>query len=279
MNYTRLILCGGVLLVFFASCTKEDGKIRPYPPTDSTGVTHKGADSTEPVGSYQPDSAGTVWTYKVAWVYDFEVSPLQEFFPSYAPLFKGKDLDTTFVYHIQALNDSVAIGGRQYHRFSSDYLQGLYSPMVAISKGVYNAVCQIWEVNTGSGTVFLGYTPSLDTLTLLKEDTTSTTWVQTTIVQDGFGDSDTTVYHYTILGTGLTRMVNQVKYGNVIEVETTSMPNAYQPYASLFSTSSYPLYTTIDCYYAMNIGLIEEDLSEALTGISLTVELMSVNIK
>lgn len=279
MNYSRLILCGGVLLVFFTSCTKEDGKIRPYPPTDSTGVTSKGGGATESGGSYQPDSAGTIWTYKVAWVYDFEVSPLQEFFPTYAHLFKGVDLDTTFIYHVQALNDSVVIGGRVYHQFSSDYHQGLYSPIVAVSNGAYFAVYNIWEVNTGSGTNFMGYRPNVDTLNLLKEDSSGTTWGQTTVVQDGFGDSDTTVYHYTILGTGLTRTVNQVNYSNVIEVETTSMPNAYQPYASLFSTTSYPLYATIDCYYAKNVGLIEEDLSEALNGISVTVELMSVNNK
>jgi len=65
----------------------------------------------------------------------------------------------------------------------------------------------------------------------------------------------------------------------VIQVESTSLPSAFSSYAALFAAQGINLNTTTEYYYAKNVGLIEEDLSEPFMGISLTAVLVSASIK
>ncbi len=287
--------CIAVLAMFvFASCTKVGGYLKPYNPNDTTvtGQNNPGggpgtggsSDSTYKgtvTNNYQPDSVGSQWTYQVHQVWNFAHSTFGEAYPAASAIYGSSQIDTTITYHVQALGTISAINGQGFQNFSNDFGGGfLYSPAVAVSNGSYNGVDQVWEIQWLGGSSFGGFSLNDDTLVYLKEQPTGTTWGQTTVIADGFGGYDTTVYSFSIKATGLTRAVNNINYPNVIQVESKTTPNSIAQLAAyLSSQSGYDFSTTTEYYFAKNVGLIEEDLSEPFMGITVTVTLQASIIK
>jgi hypothetical protein len=286
--HSLLIAClAGVL---FTACTKINGYLKPYDPngSDSTASTGGGttgggtADSTYNgivTNNYQPDTTGSQWTYAVTEIFNIANSTIAKEEPAEKALFAGFASDTTITYNIEAIGTPTAYNGLNYYNFTNDYYGGLYSPMFAVSNGSYTGADMIWEVLWIGGSSFGGFSLNNDTLVYLKEQPTGTTWNQTTIQTDGFGGSDTASYTFTIKATGLTKTENKIAYPNVIQMESKTTPNAFAAYATLFAADGIDLSTTTEYYYAKNVGLIEEDLSEPFMGINLTAVLTSASIK
>jgi len=286
MKTSRLVLMPLLGLFLLAACTKENGLIHPVPPAgaDTTGNKGSGSNSDSTyVGTltwnYQPDSVGSSWSYQVNQVFNISQSTLAQLDPAAAALFSGLNIDTTVVYHVQALGTSSVVGGLTFMNFSNDYGGGFFNPAVAIAGGNYTGVNVLWEPIWVAGSGFGGFTLNIDTLLYLEVQAAGTSWNETTVVQDAYGYTDTTNYSFTVKDTGMTRGVNGITYPHVIQVESKVLPSALASYAALFASSGYDLYTVTECYYAENVGLIEEDLSDSFMGVSLTAQLQASTIK
>ncbi|TDW96204.1 hypothetical protein [Dinghuibacter silviterrae] len=272
-----------ITLLLFAACTRENGLIKPVGPaaTDTTTTTPP-ADSTYkgPVtNNYQPDSSGSTWTYQVHQVFNIGQSTIGQLFPQEASVFSAFKMDTTIVYHVAALNTTAQAGGLTFQQYSNDYGGGIYSPAIALSQGVYTGVDQVWGLMWIGGSSFGGFSLNDDTLTYLEDKPVGTSWSQTTVIQDGLGFEDTTSYAFTIKARGLTKVVNGINYPNVIQVESTTIPSALQSFTVLLSIQGVNLNTTTEYYYAENVGLIEEDLSNPFLGITVNASLVNSNIR
>jgi len=286
MKANRYIVIAALVLGFLASCTKENGRIKESGPasadTTETGGTPPPADSTYKgvvTNNYQPDTSGSTWTYQTHQVFNFSQSTLGELEPSENAVFGGLNIDTTFSYHVQALSGSTQVGGLTYRNYSNDFEGGVFNPAIALSNGTYTGVDVLWEVLWVGGNNFGGFSLNDDTLLYLKEQPKGTSWSETTILQDSFGFSDTTTYTFTIKATGLTRAVNGINYPNVIQVESKTAPGFIAQFASILASEKVDVYTTTEYYYAENVGLIEEDLSEPLMGVTITTILLASTIK
>lgn len=278
----------------FAACTKENGYLSPYNPGGSSdSTTNKGggsstggtADSTyngTVTNNYQPNSAGSQWTYTVNQVFNIANSTIAKADPAEATLFAGSATNTTTTYHVQALGTTSSVGALTYNNFSNDYSGGIFSPGVTVTGSggtTYQGVDVVWEVVWSGGSSFTGFSLNNDTLVYLEDQPAGTSWSQTTVQTDAFGISDTNSYTFTIKATGLTKTENQIGYPNVIQVESKTTPSAFASYAALFAAQGIDLSTTTEYYFAKNVGLIEEDLSEPFMGITLTAQLTSATIK
>jgi hypothetical protein len=283
-----LIACMAWLLL--NSCTKVDGYLSPYNPngSDSTGSKDGASGGNGPADStykgvvtnnYQPDTAGSQWTYSVNEVFNIANSTFAKDNPAAVALFAGLASDTTITYHVRAIGTPTVLDGLTYYSFTNDYYDGVFSPTYAVSGGTYTGADMVWEVQWLGGGSFGGFSLNNDTLVYLKEQPAGTTWTQTTIQPDGFGGSDTTSYTFTIKATGLTRTESKISYPDVVQVESTSLPSTFSSYAALFGRLGVDLNTTTEYYYARNVGLIEEDLSEPFMGVTLTAVLTSAAIK
>jgi hypothetical protein len=270
------------LLLLVASCSRENGLIKPVRPAepDTTGVTV--TDSTYKgviTNNYQPDSIGSVWTYQVHQVFNFAQSTLGVLLPGEASVFGAFSVDTTITYHVKALSGTTQVDGLSYRGYNNDYAGGIFNPKVALSQGVYTGVDEVWELDWAGGSSFGGFSLNDDTLIYLEVQPVGTTWSQTTIQQDDFGFPDTSTYTFSIKATGATRVVNGVNYPNVIQVESTTQPSVFSSFAALLSGEGVSLNTTTEYYYAENVGLIEEDLSAPFLGISVNLILLNSNIR
>jgi hypothetical protein len=287
MKIVRFALIAIVIFASVTSCTREDGLLKSYTPTktDSTGNVAPSGGNTDSTytgivtNNYQPYSAGSSWTYQVTQVFNIANSSLVQLDPSAASLFASYGVDTTITYHVQALNDSTTLNGLVYHEFSNDYQGGVFAPSFTMASEVYTGVDMVWEILWVNGANFGGFSLNDDTLAYLWDQPTGTTWNRTTVLQDAFGYNDTTTYVFVIKGAGLTRTVNNTVYPSVIQVESTALPSSFVSFASLFASEGYNIYTTTDYYYAKNVGLVEEDLSEPLMGITLKAILLNASIK
>jgi hypothetical protein len=272
-----------VTLLLLAACTRENGLIKfTHPVGADTTTASPPADTTYSgviTNNYQPDSAGSAWTYQVHQVFDLNQSTIGQLFPQAASAFAAFAVDTTIVYHVAALSTSVQTGGLTFRQYSNDYGGGIFSPAVALAQGDYTGVDQVWELMWVGGSSFGGFSLNDDTLLYLKDQPVGTTWTQTTIIQDGFGFEDTTSYTFTIKARGGTRAVNGTNYPDVIQVESTTIPSALTAFAVNFGIQGVNLYTTTAYYYAENVGLIEEDLNNPFLGISVNAILLKANIR
>jgi len=291
MKSIQIAVIAILAMAVISSCTKEYGYLKPYNSTDSTGTgktttppggTGGTADSTYSgtvTNNYQPDSVGSKWTYQVHQVFNFANSTYAQQDPAAVAIIGGIVIDTTITYNVQALGTTTPINGLTYQNYSNDYYGGLYAPAVANSNGSYTGVDLVWEVLWLGGSSFGGFSLNNDTLVYLKEQPSGTTWSEQSVIVDGFGDSDTSNYTFTIKATGLTKTVNNINYPNVIQVESKTVPSSIASYASLFASSGVDVFTTTEYYYAKNVGLIEEDLSEPFMGVTINATLLSSSIK
>lgn len=287
MKFFAGVLCVLAVAASLPSCTTINGYLRPLDSNavDSIdSVNNANADSGTayqgPVtNNYQPDSSNSTWTYQVSEVWDVANSTLAQGDPGAASLFSGYDLDTTIQYHVQSLGTSSESGGLDFFNFSNDYWSGLYAPAVAQAGGNYFGTNVIWEVLWLSGGSFGGFTLNNDTLAYLEVgQPAGTSWNAQDIEMVG-GLADTVNLTFTVKAAGFSKAVNKVIYGNVVQIESKTTPGVFQAYAGYPGLGNLDLSITTEYFYAENVGLIEEDLSEPFMGITIKTSLQNSTIQ
>jgi len=225
-------------------------------------------------GNFQPETAGSQWTYAVS----------ENFNPSNSVLMVAAEaqlgttfppFDTSYSETLTALSRDTSIGGLQYSIISADSVanNNIYS---SIQGTDYYGIGVIPDfVLSGVG----GVGTELPVL-YLKDQPAKTTWTQSVIgVGAAPGTTDTTVYTITINSINGTLLVNGTTYTGVTDETVKILPGGLTALAAGAGVpAGIDLSLTGDYYFARGVGLIEVDVNSSLYGFQYTQKLTSSSI-
>jgi hypothetical protein len=227
--------------------------------------------------NYQPDSAGSTWNYQVTENFNPSSSILLEALASAEGLTLPA-IDTSYTYTVTATGRDSVVGTSSYSIFTTDS-SSADDMLISNQDSVYYGIGVIPTFSLGNGLVGGAISGAV---LYLKNEPARTTWTQS-IAQTINGASDTSVFTFTVVSTGGTKVINGVNYTGVITETVSFVPGGLASMLSSLggslpiSPSSLAISGTY--YFAQGVGLIEVDVNNSLFGFSYTQVLMSSTIK
>jgi hypothetical protein len=258
---TTLIL---VVSLFLGACEKEKSITSTHPTNPSTPV------------NFQPDSAGSTWNYQVSENFNPSSSLILAALAS-AEGINLPSVDTTYNYTVTATGRDSVVGNSTYSIFTTD-TSGADDVLISNQDSIYYGIGIIPSFSLGNeiGGAISG------AVLYLKNEPAGTSWTQN-IPQTIGGTTDTSVFTFTVVSTGGTRVVNGTNYTGVITETVSFVPGGLESMiASVGVTlpiSSSSLTIDGTYYFAQGVGLIEVDVNNSLFGFSYNQLLVSSTIK
>ncbi len=260
-SYTIVV----ALSLFLGACEKAKSISDTHPTNPKAPLT------------FQPDSAGSTWNYQVTENFNPSSSILLEALAAAEGL-SLPAIDTAFMYTMTATGRDSVIGTNSYSIFTTDS-SAADDVLINNQDSIYYGIGIIPTISLGNGLVGGAVSGAI---LYLKNKPAGTTWTQS-IAQSFDGALDTSVFTFSVISTGGTKVINGVNYTGVIAETVSFVPGGLASMLSslggTFPISPSSLAISGTYYFAQGVGLIEVDMNNSLFGFSYTQQLMSATIK